>query len=456
LTGCYASIAGPWGGYSQNLTAVYCAMSDEFSPSAPSYFNDFRTYSFDASSETNKRIWMMMYEGLMRVNQLLEKIEKFDFALKPRIIGEAKYLRAFYNFHIVTLYGEAPLLTKRLLTDEDMVVAKAKPAQFWAQIELDLLDAIEVLPDQYDRANVGRATKGAAIGLLGKSYLYKACDPEIGTKEDYAKAAAEFKKIIEPGQYKLVENFRYVCSVENENNEESIYEIQYKKFQENPWYAFGGTAAAGQLKNFLFSPNQAGGQQWFLPTQELVNSFEPGDLRLKETVYSNGDTMIGGEASVKALLASNPYFVSSGSETGYCWKKNLEPLRTSEYPGGFDDNYVWMRLADVYLMYAEAVIQAGLPDDWKQYVNLIRARAGLGTVDDYLLTSGLSEMDYIKHERKVELALEYHRFNDLRRWRDAETVLASRGFIAPKNYYLPIPQNEIDLSPSLNQNDSWK
>lgn len=454
LNGCYASIAGPWGGYSQNLMCYYCASGDEFSPTEPSNFIEFKSFAYDASDQTVERIWLIMYEGIMRCNQLLEKIEPYDFDLKERIIGETKFLKAFYNFHIVTLWGEAPLINKRLISDKEMDVEKASPEQLWEQIEKDLKDAIEILPENYNPANVGRATKWAAIGLLGKSYLYKACDKQIGTADDFQKAAVEFKKIITSNQYNLVESFDYVCSVENENNEESIYEIQYQKFQTNPWYAFGGSAAAGQVKNFLFSPNQVGGQQWFLPTQEFVDEFEAGDLRLKATVYQEGDTMRGGEENVNAKLETNPYFKSSASPTGYCWKKNLEPLRVSEWPGGFSDNYVWMRLADVYLMYAEAVIQSGIGEDWKTYCNLIRRRAGLGTVDEYLNATGVTEMEYIKHERRVELALEYHRFNDLRRWGDAQTVLAERGF-QKKHYYLPVPQNEIDLSRTLTQNENW-
>jgi starch-binding outer membrane protein, SusD/RagB family len=454
LTGCYASIAGPWGGYSQNLMCFYCASGDEFLPGAPSHFIEFKSFGYDPSHETISRMWLVMYEGIMRCNQILEKINKHDFELKERIIAETKYLRAFYNFHIVTLWGNAPLILKRLQSDEDMNVQKSRPSEFWAQIEKDLKEAIPVLPGEYGPSDIGRATSWAAIGLLGKSYLYKACDDNIGTNEDYIKAAAEFKKIIESGRFELVDNFNFVCSIENENNSESLYEIQYKRFQENPWYAFGGTAAAGQVKNFLFSPKQVNGQQWFLPTQKLVNEFEKGDLRLGATFYSEGDTMRAGEENVAAELSENPTFDSSLSPTGFCWKKNLEPLRVSEQPGGFGDNYVWMRLADVYLMYSEAVIQGGLNEDWKIYANKIRARAGLGTVDQYLETFGGTEMDYIKHERKVELALEYHRFNDLRRWGDALSVLSERGF-QKKHYYLPIPQNEIDLSNTLTQNENW-
>ncbi len=461
LIGVVEPISGAWGGYSMWMMVYLNAVSDDVQTYNAQGF-PFAKYNFTTSDENVLNMWLACYEGIMRANQILEKIRDKDFELKERIIGEAKFWRAFLNWHLVVHWGEAPLLYKQLRTDNEIAAGgkKASKQEIWEAIEEDLNDAYTRLPESYNDENLGRPTNGAAAGLLGKSYLYMATD--LDQTSYYQKAAEQFEIIINSQKYRLVDNFELVNSIKNENNEESLIEIQYIRAGSNPWYRFGGTSGAGQVKNFLLSPIQAGGQAWFAPKQELVDEYEENDSRFMATIYSPGDSLVTEDESVAEKLGKIGYqFKESLSPTGYGWKKNLEPIRVNEQGGGFGDNYIWLRLADIYLMYAECVVLGNAVDnaDWKSLCNDIRQRAGLSTsVEDWLNENpGKSEMDYIKHERRLELALEYHRFRDLVRWGDAEDKLGEKGFQHPKHNYLPIPQNDIDLSEgNLTQNEYWK
>src|SRR5437764_10008296 len=174
----------------------------------------FTTYDF----EVNREIWQHHYQAIFRANQVIARVPgiAMDAALRDRIVGEAKFIRALLYFNLVTLYGNVPLITTPPeLTDRPATVG---PPELWAQIEQDLTDARAVLPQAYSGADVGRATWGAATALLGKAHLQQ---------REWSEAEAALKEVIDSGRYDLMANYGDNFTDRFENNVESVFEVQF-------------------------------------------------------------------------------------------------------------------------------------------------------------------------------------------------------------------------------------
>jgi hypothetical protein len=293
-----------------------------------------------------------------------------------------------------------------------------------------LIDAEAVLPEVYGASDLGRATKGAAQALLGKVYLYD---------ENYEQAEAWLGEVIDSELYDLVENFGDVININSENNVESIFEIQFAEV---------GEGDVGTLRVSYNNPQVNGGFGNNLPTQTIVDAFEDGDPRLNESIFIDGE-VFAPELSTESLNLDT--YQSVWSATGYNLKKGLFPVM---YVNNRGTNFPAIRYADVLLMYAEAANELDMRDVARDAVNEVRDRVGMTLLDAG--TTGTKEalFDAIVHERQVELAFEYHRFNDLRRWGLAQTVLGPNGY-AERNRYYPLPQEEIDTNENLVQRQGW-
>jgi len=400
------------------------------------YIDEFNA---DANNGMVSNYWSFAYEAIARANNVLANVPavSMDETLKNRILGEAKFIRAYSYFNLVNVYGKVPLKLLPQLTQETINVPLSEVSDIYFQIETDLSEAASVLPDSYSSSDAGRATRGAALAMLGKVSLYQG---------KWTEAIGYFHQVEALGIYHLLLNYADNFKLANENSAESIFEIQHLTNQ-NPF--------TGSALNQWFAPAQEGGYYFNTPTQSLVDAFErtstgETDPRLDATLGRDGQPWLNGET-----------FSASWSPTGYLTKKHQQPLSeiSSSLKGDGDLNYIYMRYADVLLMKAEAFCENGNADSAKANLNKVRqrARAGFnGTPPSDLLpditTSDLNLLrTAIRHERRVELAQEFHRYFDLMRWGKtvAETALGPDFNYEAKRFF-PVPQAEIDANQAIN------
>ncbi len=378
-----------------------------------------------------RSIWNWMYAGINRTNYVFEFKDKTDFDGKDAVLAQNYFLRAYYYFELVKFFGDVPMpLDKRVQFGEASDFAKSNKTDVYAQIEADLSLAIANLPAT--PAQAGRATRGAAQALLGKVYLFQ---------EKYSQAATVLEQVIASGQYDLVTAANYEAQFleSGENGIESVFEVQYTGEQGAGFGCFqcseGNIAPGFNGIRGYSGPVYADGFSFNVPTQELVDEFEAGDIRLAVAILD-----------IDAFVAQNPGTeYSQGFEhTGYFNQKYI-PRQGEQFVGDThltsNKNYRAIRFADVLLMAAEALNRGGIDDARaRTYLNRVRSRAQLADV----ASSGAALTDAIYHERRVELAGEGHHFFDLVRTGRAANEIS--GFQAGKHEVFPIPLIEIQLA----------
>lgn len=383
-----------------------------------------------------KDIWNWMFAGVQRTNYFMEFKDNIDFDEKEEMIGEIRFLRAYYLFELVKWFGPIPLkVDERFTLGDETTIPRAPVSEVYAQIETDLLAAIAVL--KVTPAQTGRATKGAAQALLGKAYLFQ---------DKFAEAADVLEDLINDGNYTLVDDYNSIFEDEGENGPESVFEVQYTDVE---GAGFGclqcseGNVAVGfsGVRGYV-GPEFSSGFSFNVPTQNAVDQFEPGDLRKDVAILD-----------IEAWAASTGAEYTTGYEhTGYFNRKYIPRKRRSEAAGDLNltnpNNYRAIRYADVLLMAAEANNRGGISDTKAQeYISEVRARA-FGDENHNITLTGQALTDAIYHERRVELMGEGHHFFDLvRTGRAADQI---EGFVAGKNELFPIPLEEIEFS-----NGNW-
>jgi len=412
------------------------------------------------------------YMGINRCNQVLDNVPaiQMDEARKQQLLGEAKFLRAYFYFQLGTLWGNVPLqLSTSTPTD---LPATSNQAAVYAQVEKDLVEAAPALPLSYDAGNVGRATKGSAYGLLGKTYLQE---------HKYQDAVNTFKWFTEgegKGRYHLVPNYRDNFLINTENNPESVFEVQ---FAVNPNDTHDDDLAPGSdnlnygsslppffsLRPIGFTDGQA--RRWVVNEFKKENTMSGAqDPRAETTfIYDSADVR-GPQYTIAyyrtfAQLSANwsNDSMASPSKKDVFFRKMLNSFTDSGESFHSGNNYRFMRYADVLLMYAEALNGIGQTAAAYPYVDSVRMRAGLAPLST--VKPGLSQQQFLeqlKHERVTELTGEGHRWEDLARWGELGPQLAVRdpgfaNFIKGKHEFLPIPQSDIDINPNLMQNPGW-
>lgn len=394
-------------------------------------------FSYDASNPKLIDTWKWRYEMISRANAVLihEPDITIETNLKNRCLGEAYFLRGFSYWRHYLVHGEVPLIL-----DEDVKAApsalkinkpKATLEQVAAQIESDFKKAAELLPKTYDADNTGRVTQGTAYGFLCKFYVYT---------NELEKAIEAGVHITEDATYALAPSFEDNFKIATENNSEMLFSQQFT----DGW-------TGDDTPEIYTTPRPWGGWDFREPIQDLIDEFEDGDPRLGYTVFQPGDMVdLGGEDGLTEYTADL-------SSTGYHFRK----FASWKAEGGLDQgqNAPILRAADVYLLVAEAKIRLGQDGDAE--LNAVRTRNGLDAKDN-------ATMADLMHERRVELAGENERHQDLMRWDKAGLVdivalynmnrehKDARTFVRPKHYYFPIPQREIDLSNGvLKQNENY-
>ncbi|MFY7668502.1 MAG: RagB/SusD family nutrient uptake outer membrane protein [Crocinitomicaceae bacterium] len=369
------------------------------------------------------------YTGITRANYILENKDNIDFVGKEHILAEAQFLRAYYYFELVKYFGDIPLIIdKRIGIEEALQIPRSPKAEVYAQIEKDFSEAAQVLNPMASQK--GRATKGAALAFLGKVYLYQ---------NKFSEAASTFDEVINSGSYSLIPNYNDLFSVANENNSETIFDVQYTGLEGGSYgclICLEGNAAVGfQGIRQYNGPVYGDGNSYNLPTQALYDAFSSIDPR-------RGATILDIEAFIAAQpdAASITYAQGAGGHTGFYNNKYIK--RQGEI--GLPDNdltspvnYRVMRYADVLLMAAEAHYQTGNTSKAQQLVNQVRVRAGVPGL-------AVNSINVIYKERRFELSGEGLRFFDLVRTGQAADFI--QGFITGKHEVFPIPQVEIDLA----------
>ena len=408
------------------------------------------------------------YQGIYRANQVLTNVPNIQFedaALKNRILGQAYFLRGLYFFHAVNMFKKVPLPTEVAL-----YTPQKTEAEGWAQVIADFKAAADLLPTSYDgvtgidKGQKGRATKGAALGYLGKAYLFT---------KDFANAKTTFKQVIDLGVYSLMSNYRDNFTTANENNAESLFEVQFSRDAGGVDLGWGGVPASGWGKTsaraITYAP-RAFGWTDVQPSWILFNEFQQEktkantvDPRLDATIFYNkpGGMQLYGK-DFATFYATSPADLNDI----FCRKyQNSDGQFADEYDWRSGINERLLRYADILLMYAECLNETGDTPGAYTYIQMVRNRANLPDLATTKPNMNQAQMrDQIGHERFLEFPLEGHRFDDIRRWgwlQDATKLawLKTRDVeftsYAPGREFFPIPQLEMDNNPGTVQNDSY-
>lgn len=421
-----------------------------------SYLYQLATYTNTADNAAATNIWNIAYRAIFRANQVIENVGNvpgLDDQQKAKYVAEAKFLRGLNYFNIVINFGDAPVITRVPVSKEDYYAPKSPAADVWAQAIQDFTDAAAELPVDWPSESVGRATKGSALGYLGKSYVYT---------NQWNNAQLTLQQLTAaPFHYDLTDNYGDNFSAATENNVESVFEIQLADVGgTNPWGGENATESLGVTTAQEFAPQEVSG--WFevSPTDKLFNAFQ-----VERTVGGDFDPRM--YATLSWNYPGSTFYNKPFSDFtllfGYSslYKKYQNYNQTNELVGTSgavnytsSNNERALRYADVILMLAEALTKQGNTASAYQYVNQIRERANLaplatGFTPDQMMTE-------IRHQRMLEFAREGLRFYDLRRWGLLETEVRNSDKQGRQNFnsglheFFPTPQAEVDSNPNIN------
>jgi hypothetical protein len=430
--------------YSDPLGALNSASDDCYagggSASDVTPWQVINNYTLTPAQGPQNQFWAINFQGVNRTDVLLEKLPQvpgLSADLLKRYTAEGQFLRAHYYFDLVRLFKNVPLILNSLNLTNVYDQVQATPEAVYTQIENDLKAAIPGLPATVPTTDGGRVTQGAAKALLGKVYLYE---------KKWADAATMLKDVNTNYGYKLLANYGAIFSPTNKFNSESIFELVHSGTQSYTWSNWD------QFKSNIYTqmigprsytgPIYYGGGYGFNPVTTQLATALKGDPRYGYTVV-NIDSL---------TKATNTSYSPSYQNTGYFIQKYAPVLANKVTTGTTDLNwpndYIEIRLADTYLMEAEAELNGGGDQGRAQtLLDAVRARVGL--------VSKPATLQNIYDERRLELATEGHRWFDLVRWGQAPTVLAFKGFKAGVNEILPIPLNETLNGTKLKQNPGY-
>lgn len=400
-----------------------------------SYLNGFDQFTVTSTEGQLQGFWTGQYQNINLCNQVLDNIPaiNMDASLKARYIAEAKFVRAYSYFRLVRAFGDVPLRLSVPKDASEFNLPRTPKAQVYATIEKDLNDAAMVLPQTYTSKDLGRATKGAALGLHAKVAMYQ---------QKWADVLSLTNTVMTLG-YDLVPNYEQSFRLNNENSIESVFEVQCEII---PSIDGSATSQYSQVQGVRGS---VGGWGFNVPTAALAAAYENGDARRDATIIFRGETTPQGDAI--SATGDNPRYN----------QKSYVPF--SQIITGFNEgaqqNVRVLRFADILLMNAEAANEQGNTTLAKNSLNRVRARArgGVGTaLPDVATTDKDALRTAIQKERQVELAMESDRYFDVIRQGRGLAVFGAKGWKANKNEVWPIPSTEIDKSAgTLTQNPGY-
>ncbi|HWV74569.1 MAG TPA: RagB/SusD family nutrient uptake outer membrane protein [Pseudosphingobacterium sp.] len=382
----------------------------------------FKDYNLKPSNTEIYRFWQECYKAVFNVNIVLDRITTAELNedYKTSVVAQMRFLRALYYFNMVQMWGDLPLVTKPLAAEESYSVLRSPETEVYQLVEEDLQFAAANLPLPTEVPAPGKASKYAALTLLGKVYL---------ATNKKAEAAAALLQVY--GKYRLVVPYASLWGANVKNTVESIFEIQFQGGSptlpfSRYWREYAPT------ENFVLTLYGGGMNQ---VTDDLYEAFEDGDVRREQTVslgYTNK------EGTFIPIKFQNK------------WVDKEAPA-----PGGEElsnNNFMVLRYADVLLMLSEAT-------DDPRYLNEVRARVNLPLYgsNNYPINQYGNLALAVEHERRVELALEFHRFFDLKRTKRAVEVVGQTKPIRNENQTVfPIPQIVIQQNPAITQNIAYQ
>lgn len=448
------------GCYSRWYHVLYVSRSDEGYSTSPDAnfvsYSNFQTLNTDGT-EGVYYPWLDTYKGIFWANQVIDNapnIEDIDDDLRSRIIGEAYFLRGLHFFNLGGIFGRGPLT---LSSNAESVSEIVEQDGFYEQARKDFVAAESRLPVSYsDDSDLGRATKGAAKGMLVKV---------LAQQHNWEDVATKCEEIFDLNIYSLVSNYSDNFTSLNENNKESLFEVQY---------AYGtqsGISLGCQRAKFLGIPLD--GCAW---DDATASNIVKTDLSEEKTIAGEVDPRL--KVTLAYYDSSNPTetfygktWTSGGLSTSKVyWKKytNSDTQTYEDYNSGI--NFRVIRLADIYLMYAEALNELGRTSESYPWIDKVRERVNLPDLENSTVFTGIGNNQekmrmQIRHERSCELAGESWRWLDLERWGcfDSEeeiSWLKSRdsefdNFVIGQSNRFPIPYTEISLVDGLVQNPGY-
>lgn len=384
----------------------------------------FDELTFTSTAGSLSAMWARWYKTIGRATLAIEYAESYgltDEAYKNRLIGESKFLRAVCYFWLVRGWGGVTL--QHINNSE-----RATKEEVYAFIEQDLTDAIAMLPTSYNNINKGRATRGAAQGLLSKVYLYQ---------QKWQQAYDAATAVISSSEYgyRLLDDYSMIWRVEGENSSESLFEIQAR-----------GESIAHGVQQYSQTQGARGTTGWGwgfnIPTQNLLDAFnaEGDNIRRDATIIFRNSTLYDG------------YIVGNTENPMY----NKKAYSSANHGASdTDKNIRYLRLGEIYLIQAEAANELGMTPQALTALNAVRNRVKLANVT----TTNQAELrNAIWKERRLELAFEHDRWFDLVRTGQAREAMSANGknFVTGKHELFPIPNQQLIDTPSLIQNPNWE
>ena len=404
----------------------------------------------DAFNGDSNSIWQTAYEGISRCNTVIDLVPDVDMntTIRDRLVGEAKFCRAWYYFRMVQLYGGLPIIDGVLTGPDELEgIARASVADVYALVKQDCLDAIAVLPDSYSSSEMGRATKWAAVGLLAKVHL---------TLQEWGDANTRCNEIIASGQFGLYADYNNNFGEEKEHQMfpdkdgtlvmENIWDVQFARDEKGHTVTQQSGSRDVEVGGNV---NHYGGFENMLPTEVFETYFEPGDTRMAISYIKQiGTNVLESTRTPGAGPISGKYH-------------NPTQAPPTQFNSGNNINF--LRYADILLMQAEAENEMSGPTAAAYTsVNLVRERAGITPLSG-LTQDGLRQA--IRKERACELSFEGHRRLDLLRWgifvetiRNSTSQFMTQQAAAIQDFHilLPVPNNEVEASNgSIAQNPGY-
>lgn len=464
VTGVYNSLLageafGGDGGDTHGISFIAATniMSDDAdkgsTPSDQSALNDIDNFTISPTNTFVAALWNGYYTGISKANQALVALSTASLtdATKNQLMGEVRFIRGYYYFNLVRLFGKVP---KVLRVPKDAQDANTDP-EFQTRASVDTIYNVIIQDLQFaannlplrSNASVGHADKGAAQTLLAKVYMYR---------KEWQKVFDLTQEVISSGQYDLVTDYSTIWREIGDNNIESVFEIQTGQFNNSDYGIQGYAVWQG--------PRVGGKGGWTdlgygfcTPSTNLVNAYEPNDVRKASTII-----FIDNSGQHKGTVLFDGFRIPSADSVQnlyYNYKAyHSENSSVETFNGNRDrkqKNVHLLRYAEVLLMNAEAANELGQSNTATTLLNRIRQRAGL---QDTNASSQIDVREAIWKERRLELAMEHDRFFDLVRQGRAAQVMqaAGKNFVAGKNELLPVPSLQIALSGGqLDQNNGY-
>ena len=468
---------------------------------------DMENWKTISNNDLLNDIYRANYLGIGRCNLALKNIPDVELdanmnaSVKARLLGEAHFLRAYYYFRLLRIFGGVPLTLDVVESSDKWSMPRASISEMFNAIisDLEIAEQDLWLRSEYKDEDMGRATKGAAQAMLMKVYLYMAGDfwqskgVSLSASECYNKAKIWGDKVIQSSEYSLHPSYKDIFTLAGENGVESVFEIQYI---EDPNSDYGADAGGFGMTRGTFtviltrsrSSKLGGGWGFNKPTQNLYDEFENGDKRREVTILNPmgyiendneetylGDRYVSRKYAMYDVIGKNDTIAGTGEYVG----KDTVAYYSLTHATRGPINNKQIRYADVLLMHAEAALGAGDNATATNDLNEVRSMRGMATYPGYTFKvngveiSSPSLLQAIRHERRVELAMEGHRWFDIVRWngldgtgvkahmdayKATETAEAQgqmAEFQAGKHEFMPIPSKQRELNPALTQNDNY-